>query len=197
MQLRNSWQAHLCSISEADLANKNFGAFINAMAEKNSKNDKNTALMEDPDSIIMVVDNRNRVKFIHSCKKFGGTCTKSATMIEGLIGQGARAFPIIIDEDNTMSSTSVKIPTTSKICACKDTEQLKNLLSNTAGGTPPIPKGTRRRSRLAALAAPASETTPPAASAPEEGGGHRPKSMWSHQSKSSSQSLQSQPLNPH
>jgi hypothetical protein len=115
MQLRNSWQAHLHSINEADSANKNFGAFISAMAEKNSKNDKITALTEDPNSIIMVADNRNRVEFIHSCKKFGGTRTKSATTIGGLIGQGARAFPIIIDEDSATSSMSVKIPTTSKI----------------------------------------------------------------------------------
>jgi hypothetical protein len=145
MQLCNSWQACLCSISKANLANKNFGAFISAMAEKNLKNDKITALTEDLDSIIMVADNRNRVKFIHSCKKFGGSCIKSATTIGGLIGQGARAFPIIINKDNAMSSTSVKIPTTSKIWACKNTEQLKNLLSDIAGGTPPIPKGTRTR----------------------------------------------------
>ncbi len=190
MQLRNSWQTHLCSINEANSANKNFGAFISAMAEKNLKNDKITALTEDPDSIIMVADNCNRVNFIHSCKKFGGTCTKTATTIGGLISQGARAFPIIINKDNATPSMSVKIPTTSKIWACKDTEQLKNLLSDTAEGTPSIPKGTRTRSRSAALAVPASETTPPAASAPEEGGGHRPKSMWSHQSKSPSQPLQ-------
>jgi hypothetical protein len=57
MQLRNSWQAHLCSINEADSANKNFGAFISAMAEKNSKNEKITALTEAPNSIIMVADN--------------------------------------------------------------------------------------------------------------------------------------------
>jgi hypothetical protein len=94
-----------------------------------------------------------------------------STTIGGIIGQGAWTFPIIINEDDATSSTSVKIPTTSKIWACKDTEQLKNLLSDTAGGTPPIPEGTRTRLRSAALAAPASETTPPAASAPAEGEG--------------------------
>jgi hypothetical protein len=104
------------------------------------KNDKITTLTEDPDSIIVVTDNRNRVRFIHSCKKFGGPCTKSATLIGGLIGKGAWAFPIIIDKDDATSSMSVKIPTTSKIWACKDTEQLKNLLSNTARVLPPSPK---------------------------------------------------------
>ncbi len=106
------------------MANKNFGAFINATVEKNSKNDKITALMEDPDNIIIVTDNCNRVKFIYSCKKFGRTRTKPTTTIGGLIGQGARAFPIVIDEDNETSSKLVKIPTTAKIWACKDTEQL-------------------------------------------------------------------------
>jgi hypothetical protein len=168
MQLRNSWQAYLRAINKANSANKNFGAFINAMAEKNSKNDKITALMEDPDSIIMVADNRNRVKFTYSCKKFGGTRTKPTTMIGGLIGQGARAFPIVIDKDNATSSKLVKIPTTTKIWAFKDTEQLKNLLSDT-GGTPPIitsPVGPQTRMRSAALAASTSETE---ALAPEGG----------------------------
>jgi hypothetical protein len=170
MQLCNSWQAHLRAINKANSANKNFGAFINAMAEKNSKNDKISAPTEDPDSIIMVADNRNRLKLIDSCKKFGGTRTKPTTTIGGLIGQGARALPIVIDKDNATSSKLVKIPTTAKIWACKDTEQLKNLLSDT-GGTPPIittPVGPQTRTRSAALAASASETD---ALAPEGGGG--------------------------
>jgi hypothetical protein len=173
MQLCNSWQAYLCAIKKDYLANKNFGAFINAMAEKNSKNDKINALMEDPDSIIMVADNSNRVKCIHSCKKFDRTCTKLTTTIGGLIGQGARAFPIVIDEDDATSSKLVRIPTTAKIWACKDTEQLKNPLSNT-GGAPPIitsPVGPQTRTRSTALAASTSETMPPEASAPEGGGG--------------------------
>ncbi len=66
MSLQNSWLAHLCAINKNDLANKNFDAFVNAMEAKNLKNDKIVSLTKDPDSIVVVADNLQWVKFIHS-----------------------------------------------------------------------------------------------------------------------------------
>jgi len=37
------------------------------MATENSKNEKINAIMEDPDSIMLVVEQK-KIKFIHSCK---------------------------------------------------------------------------------------------------------------------------------
>jgi hypothetical protein len=64
----NSCQAYLRASNETDVANKNFDAFIDAMAMENSKIEKINAIMEDPDSIILVVEQK-KIKFIHSCKK--------------------------------------------------------------------------------------------------------------------------------
>ncbi len=52
----NSWQAHLQAVNETNATNKNFDAFINAMAVGNSKIEKINAIMEDPDSIMLVVE---------------------------------------------------------------------------------------------------------------------------------------------
>jgi hypothetical protein len=58
MLLHNSWLLHLRAVKESDLANKNFGAFINTMeVTKNSKNDKIISLTEDPNSIVTLADN--------------------------------------------------------------------------------------------------------------------------------------------
>jgi len=76
----NSWQAHLQTTNETDSANRNFGAFIGAMATENSKIERINAITEDPDSILLVVEGK-RIKFIHSCKKFGGTHTNPSTTI--------------------------------------------------------------------------------------------------------------------
>jgi hypothetical protein len=56
MPLHNSWQVHLCSMNEADKINMNFNTLINAMENKNSKNDKVNSLTKDPDSNVMVAD---------------------------------------------------------------------------------------------------------------------------------------------
>jgi hypothetical protein len=55
-------------MNETDAANKNFDVFINAMATENPKTEKINAIAEDPDSIMLVVQEK-KIKFIHSCKK--------------------------------------------------------------------------------------------------------------------------------
>ncbi len=67
------------------MANKNFNVFIDAMAAENSRIEKINAITEDPDSIMLVVEQK-KIKFIHSYKKFGGTRTNQTTTIVGLIG---------------------------------------------------------------------------------------------------------------
>jgi hypothetical protein len=105
--------------------------------------------MEDPDSIILV-DKQEKIKFIHSCKKFGGTRTNPTTTIVGLIGQGARAFPIVIDLDKAVTSQEVTVPLDARIWACKDATKLKDLDDNATA--PPVTTGTKPRSQRGASA---------------------------------------------
>ena len=97
MILHNSWLSHLQEINATNLANRNFKAFINATDVKKQKNDKINALSEDPDSIVLVANNHHRIKFVHSCKKFGGTRINPSVTVGGLVGQGARAFPVAVN----------------------------------------------------------------------------------------------------
>ena len=97
MILHNSWLLHLREINAAELANRNFKAFINATNVKKQKNDNINALSKDPDSIVLVADNHRRIKLVHSCKKFGGTRINPSVTVGGLVGQGARAFPVAIN----------------------------------------------------------------------------------------------------
>jgi hypothetical protein len=89
MILQTSWLAHLREINTTDQANKNFGAFVDATAVEKGRNDKINTIAEDPDSIVVLADNNRRVKFIHNCKKFGGTQNNTAVTVGGLVGQGA------------------------------------------------------------------------------------------------------------
>jgi hypothetical protein len=110
----NSWQAHLQAANKTNALSKNFDAFIDATAAENSKNEKINTITEDPGTIMLVVE-QNKIKFIHSCKKFGSTRTNPTTTVIGLIGQGTRAFPIVIDLDKAITSHEVMVPLDTRI----------------------------------------------------------------------------------
>jgi hypothetical protein len=99
----NSWQSYLRSSNEFDAANSNFGAFVDAFGENKLSNDWINAITEDPDCIILAVENQ-RIKFLHRCKKNGGTRTKPEVTVAGLIGQGAKALPIVINRTRPQKS---------------------------------------------------------------------------------------------
>ena len=71
----NSWHTYLRSKNESDAVNRNFDAFVDALGAAKSSNDMTNAITEDHNSVILAVESK-RVKFIHSCKKIGGTRTK-------------------------------------------------------------------------------------------------------------------------
>ena len=125
------------------------------MATENSKIEKINAIMEDPDSIKLVVKQK-KIKFIHSCKIFGGIRTNPTMTVLGLISQGARAFPIIIDLAKATTSKDVTVPSDARIWTCKDATELRELDSNAT--TPPVATGARMRSQRGATA---EETTYP------------------------------------
>ena len=167
-------------MNETDAANRHFGAFIGAMATENSKIERINAITEDPDSIMLVVEGK-KIKFIHSCKKFGGTRTNQTTTVAGLIGHGARAFPIVIDQEKAVTSKEVSVPSDARIWACKDVTELRELDSDTpSNNPPPAASGARTRSQRGA---PTEETTPP--TPPTQRGRLRQnqahKNTWHHQ----------------
>jgi hypothetical protein len=96
----------------------------------------------------MLVVEQKKIKFINKCKKFGGTCTNPT--VAGLIGQGARAFPIVIDSDKAITLQEVTVPSDAKTWVCKDATELKELNNNAT--TPSVTMGTRTRSQREATA---------------------------------------------
>jgi len=133
-------------MNETDSANRHFGA----MATENSNIERINAITEDPDSILLVVEGK-KIKFIHSCKKFGGTRTNSTTTVACLIGQGAKAFPIVIDSENVATSKEVSVPSDTRIWACKDAIELRELDINAPTNPPPAASsGARTRSQRGA-----------------------------------------------
>jgi len=134
-------------MNETDSANRHFGG---AMATENSNIERINAITEDPDSILLVVEGK-KIKFIHSCKKFGGTRTNPTTTVACLIGQGAKAFPIVIDSENVATSKEVSVPSDTRIWACKDAIELRELDINAPTNPPPAAlSGARTRSQRGA-----------------------------------------------
>ena len=101
------------------------------MATENSKIKRINAITEDPDSIMLVVEQK-KIKLIHSCKKIEGTRTNPTTTIVDLVNKEARAFPIVIDLEKTATSKEVLVPLDARIWVCKDVTELRELDKNTS-----------------------------------------------------------------
>ena len=105
-------------------------------------NDRINAITKDPNCIILAVENQ-QIKFLHSCKKNGGTRTKPKVTVASLIGQGAKALLIVINPDEVAKIKEVTIPSIKRIWNCKTSADLKNL----QGGSPPPTAANRRQTR--------------------------------------------------
>ncbi len=105
--------------------------------------DRIDAITEDPNCIILAVENQ-QIKFLHSCKKIGGTRTKPEVTVAGLIGQGAKVLPIDINPDEAAKIKEVMIPSTKRIWNCKISADQKK---STGRKPPPPPAADRRQTR--------------------------------------------------
>jgi hypothetical protein len=132
-------------LNESNTANSNFGTFINAFRENNSKHDRINAITEDPNCIILAIENQ-KIKVFHSCKKFGGTRIKLNFNVAGLIGQGMKALLIVINPDKAIKTKEVTTPLVKMIWACKTSADLKNL-RNASRKIPPPPAADKRTTR--------------------------------------------------
>ncbi len=93
----------------------------------------------------MAVENQ-KIKFFHSCKKFGGTRTKPNVTVVGLIGQRAKALPIVINPEEAVKTKKVTTLLVKRIWACKTLANLKNLNNAFRENAPP-PVANRRTTR--------------------------------------------------
>ncbi len=120
--------------------------------QKNQKNDKINSLTEDPDSIEMAADINCKVKFFHSCKKFGSTRTNPIVKMACLVGHGARALPVVIGSDKITDFINVNVPLDERIWTCKTIEELKDLETETIKTKNPCPppeaNGVRTRNQI-------------------------------------------------
>jgi hypothetical protein len=106
------------------------------MGTEDSKILKINSITEEPNSIMLV--KQKKIKFIHSCKKFGGTRTNPSTTVVGLISQGAKALPIVIDSAKATTSKEVMVSSDPRIWTCKDAIEQRELDSNAT--IPPGPQ---------------------------------------------------------
>jgi hypothetical protein len=79
-----------------------------------------------------------KIKFLHSCKKFGGIRIKPNVAIAGLIGQGAKILPIVIIPDEAVKTNEVMTPSVKRIWSCKISANLKNISNASRENAPPL-----------------------------------------------------------
>jgi hypothetical protein len=76
MNLTNSWTNHFIAIGNSNEANKNMAFFSDVMKSDQTKSEKIINLIDEDDTVTLVLGKVGQIKILHSFKKFGGTRTR-------------------------------------------------------------------------------------------------------------------------
>jgi hypothetical protein len=127
----NGWAQHFKSMANLE-ANKNMKAFTQAFAPTTMLAKRVNALVKEIDTAVLLVGPNDRVLQTHSLTKFGGTRSCPNIIVGSLIGMGPRAIAVIIDHGAAVASTTIIIPTATKIANCKTIKELVALASGSS-----------------------------------------------------------------
>ena len=126
----NSWKKFLSSLPGDDGGDRNANAFTAAVHAETEIQKRIQAMVEDPNSVVLVADNEKRFNIIHSAKNLGGRMTRPTNKLVGLMGLGTSGIGIEINESSVSAVQKIATPILESIWECTTEEQVKGLEPN-------------------------------------------------------------------
>jgi len=114
----SNWRDYFMNHPNTDTGNDNMTAFTAALAVELDDAKRETALVEDIDTVILTANADKQILIIHSPKRFGGTHSRATNKIVCLTGLGAEAQRIIINKATTVKACNIKTPTFGAVHGC-------------------------------------------------------------------------------
>ena len=108
--LTNSWKDYLLGRPGADEGNANMDAYGLAMKAGTDRKLKLAALLDDPDTVFVVVEKTSRILLLHSPKNFGGKFNRPKDKLVALIGFGVEAACIELEISKLLDDVNIIAP---------------------------------------------------------------------------------------
>jgi hypothetical protein len=127
MTLTNSWPNHFIEIGNSNEANKNMAFFSNTMKPDQTKSEKIINLVEENNTVALVIGKAGQIMILHSFKKIGGTRTRPTLKVSCFFENGAKAAAIFVDTDQITALKEIMIPSGNAILKCNTIKELRNI----------------------------------------------------------------------
>ena len=122
-----SWNLWFSSLPDYSTGNKDSSIYAEAWSQDSDESEKLQTLTGDPGAVILVSDANNKIIALHSFKNFGGTRIRPANNFACLIGGGASAPIVSINEQSITANCSIATPTIAAITNCTSALAIRNL----------------------------------------------------------------------
>ena len=128
----SNWRDYFMNHPNTDAGNENMTAFTAALSSELEDDERVESLVEEIDTVILAADADAQLLIIHSPKRFGGTRSRATGKIVGLMGLGAEAQRVIINEDTAVLACKIKTPTFGAIRGCALGTDIEGLRSSSS-----------------------------------------------------------------
>ena len=98
--------------------NKIVRSYGEISSSKKSGDEKARALTEDPEAVLLFVDDENKLKILHNLIDFGGVRTRPEHKVIGLFGLTDKADAVVINEDLWEIPVTVRVPDAKELLEC-------------------------------------------------------------------------------
>jgi len=128
----SNWRDYFMNHPNTDAGNETIPAFTAALSAELEDFERVEALVEEIDTIILAANTDGQILILHGPKRFGGTRSRATSKIVGLMGLGAEAQRIIINEDTAVLACKIKTPTFGAIRGCALGRDIEGLRSSSS-----------------------------------------------------------------
>jgi len=135
LRMAANFREYYNSLSSNEEGNKNMEAFTNAFNGELSVEDRIRLAVGDHDNVIVAEDAEGNAVVLHSLANLGGTFRCKEDMIVAAVGMGTDPTGVVIAKTSMGVPVKAKGPAYKNLEACESTEDLRELMGDTKGGT--------------------------------------------------------------
>jgi hypothetical protein len=119
--LHLDWKTFFAARADNEQGNKNTSVYTEAWSPDTNDNERFQTLTADPDNVLLVTNNDNKIHALHSFKVVGGSVLRpNSTKLICLLGTGTNATTLLVDKQSLLTRNNLVTPTIDELSKCFD-----------------------------------------------------------------------------
>lgn len=122
-----NWKLWYQNLASNEQGNKNIEAFTDSLSSDDTLVQKVRTLTEDLDTVFLAASPERLINIFHSPKNLGGTRVRPTDKIVCLLGLGASATGVLLNQATALVDANIVVPTVDDLSNCETSEDVEGL----------------------------------------------------------------------